>query len=232
MISTNICGLCCFVITNMWLVHVYIYGESHATSSSVLVVTLSSYFTDVSVLWIMMRKCLNTSMAFVLAALLSLRKKNTIHQVTTMLSVGARVIIKVLGHQYWWLSGSLTVTWWIVAFCAVYNIMLRQLAKRSYWWHLLEQASWKSCVQYWDSSSMLSNTFHFLSVNSLSLYQSSTVLIKPCHSMYIKCIHGFVCELALNSCKLQMEQRTGITFTEPEARLHTVAILALLYSPS
>ena len=44
---------------------------------------------------------------------------------------GAQVMIKVSGHQYWWLAGgyslertflevaSMVVTWWIVAFCAL-----------------------------------------------------------------------------------------------------------------
>ena len=79
---------------------------------------------------------------------MALRKKATIHQVTTMLATsknvlfpghnhllttgiedpsfaGARAIIKVSGHQYWWLGprnrtflevASMVVTWWIVVF--------------------------------------------------------------------------------------------------------------------
>ena len=33
----------------------------------------------------------------------SLGKKATMHQETTMLA-GTRVVIKMLGHQYWWLA--------------------------------------------------------------------------------------------------------------------------------
>ena len=37
---------------------------------------------------------------------LILRRKATIHQVTTMLATsGTRAIIKVSGHWYWWLAG-------------------------------------------------------------------------------------------------------------------------------
>ena len=85
--------------------------------------------------------------------IITAQKKNTIYQVTTMLATSktvpfighnhrywrpdtltiarapARVIIKVSGHQYWWLAGgydleighflevaNMVVTWWIVAF--------------------------------------------------------------------------------------------------------------------
>ena len=55
-------------------------------------------------------------------------QKATIHQLTTMLATGAWEIIKVSGHQHWWLGpwnwtflemAGMVVSWWIVAFLSM-----------------------------------------------------------------------------------------------------------------
>ena len=108
-------GVSAISMTQLWISILYIYRQPHS-----IAMESSSNFVY---LWSLADSFTTPNMTLKHCA-----KKNTSHQVTTMLST--RAIIKVSGHHYqwlaWWLwpgnsrtfleEASMVVTWWIHTF--------------------------------------------------------------------------------------------------------------------